>query len=453
MNKDLNPTVLIVDDDAFLREHIQGILQSVGYESTKACDGREAIEGLGSKPDLVLLDLNLPEASGLEVLAVAQAKYPDIPIIVVSGTEDVLDAVAALKAGATDYIHKPFESEELLARVKEVFRLRSLERENTDLRSAFQIGPRIELIATSERGKDLIRLAERSAQVDSTVLITGPSGTGKSAIAQWIHSRSAKAGGAFVCVSCGALPRDLIESELFGHEKGAFTGADRARAGRFESASGGTLFLDEIGELPLDLQPKLLNVLQDRTITRLGSSKAKPFDARVIAATNRDLSVAVEEGAFREDLFYRLNVLHLQAPSLSDRRSDIKPLVEQKLSMITARLGLSNLTMSPEGMEALVGYGWPGNIRELENVLERAIVFAQSDQIRIEDLSYLRPAKQGPIHANLIGSTLAELERQAIQQTLESVNGNRSEAARLLGVSERTIYSRLKDYGAGAEAI
>ena len=447
MTKNRNPSVLIVDDDAFLREHIRGVIGSAGYESIEAGDGKEAIVQLGSKPDLVLLDLNLPQASGLEVLGVARAKYPEIPVIVVSGTGEVLDAVAALKNGATDYIHKPFETEELLARMKEVFRRKALEQENSDLKSTFAIGPKIELIAQSKQGIDLVHLAERSAQVDSTVLITGPSGTGKSVIAQWIHANSDRASAPFVCVSCGALPRDLIESELFGHEKGAFTGADRARAGRFESACGGTLFLDEIGELPLDLQPKLLNVLQDRMITRLGSTEARVFDARLIAATNRDLAVAVDEGAFREDLYYRLNVLRLQVPPLCQRQSDIAPLVEQKLAMITSRLGIPNLEISPDAMDLFLGYSWPGNVRELENVLERAIVFAKDGRIGVEDLHHLRQTSQSPQSTQLVGSTLAELEKRAILQTLEAVSGNRSQAAQQLGVSERTIYSRLKEYG------
>ena len=447
MNKKCKTNVLIVDDDAFMREHIRGVLLSAGYESTEAGDGKEAIDKLGSKPDLVLLDLNLPQASGLEVLGFARSKHPDIPVIVVSGTGEVLDAVAALKNGATDYIHKPFETEELLARVKEVFRRKTLEQENMDLRSAFAIGPKIELIAQSEQGKNLVHLAERSSQVNSTVLITGPSGTGKSIIARWIHANSDRASAPFVCVSCGALPRDLIESELFGHEKGAYTGADQARAGRFESACGGTLFLDEIGELPLDLQPKLLNVLQDRVITRLGSTHARVFDARVIAATNRDLAVAVDEGTFREDLYYRLNVLRLQVPPLCQRQSDIAPLLEQKLSLITARLGIQRLEIEPDAMDLFLAYDWPGNVRELENVLERAIVFAKDGRIRVADLSQLRRSSTSAFPTNLVGRTLAEIEQQAILQTLESVNGSRSQAALQLGVSERTIYSRLKEYG------
>lgn len=446
MKRDLNQTVLVVDDDPFVREFVAGVLGDAGLSSIEASDGREAIAALSPDLGLILLDLQMPEASGLDVLSVIRARASAVPVIVISGTGEVEDAVSALKHGAIDYISKPFGAEELIARVREVLRRRELESENTELRSAFRPAQSVNLIAESERGSALLGLARKASGVDSTVLITGPSGTGKSALAQWIHQHSDRARGPFVCVSCGAIPRELIESELFGHEKGAFTGADQPRVGRFESAAQGTLFLDEVGELPLDMQPKLLNVLQDRQFTRVGSSESRPFNGRVIAATNRDLSIAVEEGEFREDLYYRLNVLHMQVPRLADRRDDIPGIVEQKLRLIAQRLGLVPVRVSEEAMGALRAHDWGGNVRELENVLERAVVYSDTGSIEINNLGLhqRRPQKNNAPH--LTGMTMAQIERMAIEQTLESVGGRRAEAARILGVSERTIYNRLREY-------
>lgn len=442
-------TILIADDDPFIREFIARTLHSGGIGCVEADDGKSAIEKLDPSLDLVLLDLQMPHATGLEVLSIARRRCPNVPVIMISGTGEVEDAVSALKHGATDYISKPFAAEELLARVREVLRRRALENENEDLRSAFSLGRHINLVADSSLGTRMLDQARKAAQVDSTVLITGSSGTGKSALAQWIHQHGPRADAPFVCVSCGAIPRELIESELFGHEKGAFTGADRARVGRFESASTGTLFLDEVGELPIDMQPKLLNVLQDRSFTRVGSSDARAFHGRVIAATNKDLGLAVEEGKFREDLYYRLNVLHMEVASLQDRRDDIPGIVTQKLGDITRRLGHGSMTLTDEAMNALSMHNWPGNVRELENVLERAVVYADRSTIDLETLGLRSRTPIKSSKLSLIGLTLAEIERLAIEQTLESVNGRRAEAARLLGVSERTIYNRLREFEHG----
>lgn len=442
-------TILIADDDPFLREYIAQTLEPSGCVCVEAEDGKAAIEMLRPELDLVLLDLQMPHASGLEVLSIARRRCPDVPVMVISATGEVEDAVSALKHGATDYISKPFAAEELLARVRETLRRRALESENEDLRSTFSPGRHIDLIANSTLGSQMLDRAKKAAQVDSTVLITGSSGTGKSALAQWIHQQGTRAEEPFVCVSCGAVPRELIESELFGHEKGAFTGADRARIGRFESAANGTLFLDEVGELPMDMQPKLLNVLQDRSFTRVGSSEARGFHGRVIAATNKDLSIAVEEGEFREDLYYRLNVLHMEVPSLKDRRDDIPGIVTQKLGDITSRLSLDAMELSGAAMDAMVGHAWPGNVRELENVLERAVVYADGSIIGAESLGLRAHPTASSSKLSLVGHTLAELERLAIEQTLASVDGRRADAARMLGVSERTIYNRLREYEQG----
>lgn len=451
MNDHRKPAVLVADDDPFIREIISAAISGTGRSVVEAGDGAEAIGALLPSLELILLDLQMPGASGLEVLAVARRKCPDVPVIVISGTGEVAHAVAALKHGAADYISKPFTTEELIARVDDAFRRRALETENRELRSTFARSLSIELVAGSERGGELIDRASKAAAVGSTVLITGGSGTGKSALAQWIHQQGPRASGPFVSVSCGAIPRELIESELFGHEKGAFTGADSARVGRFESANGGTLFLDEIGELPLDLQPKLLNALQDRQVSRLGSSESQAVDVRIIAATNRDLAIAVEERAFREDLFYRINVLRLEVPTLAERRDDIPALVDQKLRVIADRLGITPPTFDPAAVEKLQGHSWPGNVRELENVLERAIVFTDGSAIGAEDLnlSSLSEVRAGAAPV-LTGLRLAEIERMAITQALAAVGGKRAEAAQMLGVSERTIYNRLREYDAEA---
>lgn len=440
--------MLVADDDEFVREHVVGVLGSIGLHTISARDGREAISQISSDIDAAIIDLDMPGASGLEVLAVAIARAPGLPVIILSGAGEVQDAVLALKRGAFDYITKPFDPDELHARVREAVRVSRLETENAALRSVHaSVGASVTLIAKAPVSRALVERAERCASVDSTVLITGPSGTGKSVLARWIHQRGDRADRPFVSVNCGALPRELIESELFGHEKGAFTGATSTRIGRFEAAEGGTLFLDEIGELPLDLQPKLLNVIQDRAVTRLGSAREVPVNVRLIAATNTDLHRAIEERTFREDLFYRLNVLTLEVPALRVRTEDIVPLAQHTIGRIAARLGIDPPAISPEALRGLEQHAWPGNVRELENVLERAMVFAGDGRIGLADLGTLSASPRGPRESELIGVNLAELEKRAILATLAAYGGNRGGAATALGVSERTIYNRLKEYG------
>ncbi|MEM1186130.1 MAG: sigma-54 dependent transcriptional regulator [Planctomycetota bacterium] len=440
--------VLVADDDDFVREHVCEVLKSRGLEPVPAVDGADAIQSLDGSLDAAIVDLDMPGASGLEVLAVAMTKTAGLPVIILSGAGEVADAVAALKRGAFDYITKPFDEEELAARIREALRVSKLQSENATLRaSASESAEPVRLIATGEASKRLVALAERCAGVDSTVLITGPSGTGKSVLARWIHQHGQRSAGPFVTVNCGALPRELIESELFGHEKGAFTGAVSSRVGRFEAASRGTLFLDEIGELPLDLQPKLLSAIQDRAVTRLGSTEEVSVDVRLIAATNKDLQEAVSEKAFREDLYYRLNVLTLQVPALRARPEDIIPIAEHTVERIARRLGMPVPSLDASTAAALKAHTWPGNVRELENVLERAMVFSTEDRLRPEDLGTLVASRERLSDDDFVGMTLADLEKRAILATLAAFGGNRGETANALGVSERTIYNRLKEYG------
>ena len=438
-------TILIADDDEFVRDHLKLLLSSDHHHVVTAVDGTEAIARLSEHFDVAVLDLNMPGASGLEVLSVARRKHPHSPVIMLSGEGEAADAEAALKQGAFDYITKPFDPDELLAKIREATRLSRLEDENASLRAAHgTAGEPVEMIAASDLSQKMLGSATRCAGVDSTVLITGPSGTGKSVLARWIHQQSPRAASPFVTVNCGAIPRELIESELFGHEKGSFTGASTARAGKFEAADGGTLFLDEIGELPIELQPKLLSVLQERRVSRVGASKEAHVDVRIIAATNRDLASAVQERSFREDLFYRLNVLTLELPALRLRREDIVPIAQSMLQRLARRLGGATPTLADDAIAALESHDWPGNVRELENCLERAAVFADGPEIVADDLSISTTPGTTLTDDELVGLTLSELERKAIIATLEAYGGNRAAAAKALGVSERTVYNRLK---------
>lgn len=447
--------VLVADDDQFALDFAAVALESIGIEVLRAVDGKEAVEKLDSSLDAILLDLDMPEATGLEVLRVASSKAAGVPVVVLSATGEVDDAVVALKQGAFDFITKPCDAEGITSGVKAAFRATGFRATGFGGSDAAELASgerrpqtRISIVSESERSQAVLSRAERCARVDSTVLVTGPSGTGKSMLARWVHEQGVRREGPFVTVNCGALPRELIESELFGHMKGAFTGAHQDRIGRFEAANGGTLFLDEIGELPIDLQPKLLSALQSRSSTRVGGTAEVSHDVRLIAATNRDLEAAIEQGSFREDLYYRLNVLTIEMPALRERVDDILPLAELTLGRIADRLGLQGWSLSEEARKAICGYRWPGNVRELENVLERAAVFCDRYEIGVEDLYLPVAGTAGPSDASLVGVSLAELEKRAILATLESTGGNRAEAARLLGVSERTIYNRLKEFSA-----
>ena len=441
--------ILVADDDPLARESVCHYLQRGGYQTVVAEDGRQAMERMSDDIPIALLDLDMPKASGLDCLEFLREKFPDTQAIVISGGSDISDAVAAMKQGAIEYVTKPFDPDELLTHVAQAAKNASLLHENRNLRAA--MGQSISASGFSARSvasKKLLVQLERIAARDSTVLIMGESGTGKTTIARMIHQHGPRAEQPFVAVNCASLPRDLIESELFGHARGAFTGAVNERPGRAEIADGGTLFLDEIGDLPLELQPKLLTFLQDRTLQRVGSNDIKRVDVRVIAATHQDLAGMCQQKRFRQDLFYRLNVLSLDVPSLSQRREDLADLASSVLQRIAGRHGNGALQLDASAIERLQAHDWPGNIREFENVLERASAFCDGNLItaevlQIDDRQISSQASETTA-TSLAGRTLAEIEALAILETLAACDGNKARSARELGISEKSIYNKMR---------
>lgn len=447
--------VLIADDDPVTCQVLQRHLTLAGYETVVAEDGRQAMQLMDDEISVALFDLEMPYASGLECLRKVQATRDYISVIVISGKGNLQDAVAAMKEGAFDYISKPFDSDELTARVHQAARATKLARENQSLREAVApVSPSFDFVAKAPLTKQMLKQITKAAKLDSTIMLTGESGTGKTTIARMIHQPGARADGPFITVNCASLPRDLVEAELFGHIKGAFTGAVNDRPGRAEIADGGTLFLDEVGDMPLELQPKLLTFLQDRTFQRIGSNKVYSVDVRLIAATHQDLAAMCRENRFREDLYFRLNVIALHVPALRDRPEDIPDLIEQILQRISRRRGSAAPVCDPAAVVALQRHSWNGNVRELENVLERASAFCENNTITLDDLAFPgsimpldSPAETPDTSQNLAGSTLENLEKQAILDTLQATGGNKAEAARRLGISEKSIYNKLKRFG------
>ncbi len=442
--------ILVVDDEATQRELVSGYLKKHGYEVVTAADGERALELFRREPvELILTDQRMPNFSGLELLKAARAINPEIYVIVMTAYGNVGSAVEAMQAGAADYLTKPLQLEELLHKVERVCERHRLYVENRELREELQERHRIEgIIGDSGQMLEVTSLVRRVAPSEATVLIRGESGTGKELIAKAIHYASPRAAKPLIRLNCAALPENLLESELFGHEKGSFTGAVATRKGRFESADGGTLFLDEIGDLPLHLQAKLLRVLQEKEFERVGSSHPLKVDVRVLSATHRDLERLMKSGQFREDLYYRLNVVTIVLPPLRERRQDLPALMDHFLRRFAAKNGKTIRGFSHEAREALLRYDYPGNVRELENLIERAVVLTRDDVIDRSDLpltleeSEARDDKETHLIAAVEG-----LERRMIKDALACAGGIQTRAAELLGITERALRYKLAKYG------
>jgi DNA-binding NtrC family response regulator len=444
------PHLVVADDDETVRNLLTMQAERGGFTVQSAENGAEALDLVNDDTDVVLLDLQMPVLDGFGALERLAQEHPGLPAVVLTSVDEASDAVRAMKLGALDYLTKPFDPEELLAVLRNARRLRAAERENEQLREAIGgRGPAVEIVADSESMQEVISQATKVASLDSTILLTGESGVGKGMLARHIHANSGRGDQPFVTVSCPTLPRELLESELFGHEKGAFTGAVRRRRGKIEMARGGTLFLDEIGDLPIDLQPKLLNVLQERQFQRLGGEENLEADVRVIAATNLDLEQRMKEGQFREDLFYRLSVIPIEVPPLRERLEELRGLSDVMLKRIAQRGGRRNVKLSREAVAAMQAYDWPGNVRQLENVLERSAAFCEGGVVELKDLpGAVRGSEpSGRVPAGIGGIALSDLERESLIQTLKLCNGNKAETARRLEITEKSVYNKLKRHG------
>ena len=442
--------VLLVDDDVTAREALAKFLEQNGYVVDQADDGVAALERLVERPaDVVVTDLMMPRMDGMALLTSIREQYPHLPVVMATSSEELGTAITAMRAGAEDYLTKPVDLDALELAAERALERREVRVEAENLRR--QIRERDSeglrgLIGTSPAMQKVYRVARQVAPSRATVLITGESGTGKGELARAIHALSPRADKPFVALHCAALAESLLESELFGHEKGAFTGAERRRAGRFEQANGGTLFLDEIGEISLQTQVKLLRVLQERTFERVGGNEQVTVDVRLVAATNRDLTAAVRDGKFREDLFYRLNVVHVEMPPLRLRGGDVLVLADHFLRKYALENHRRIDGLSEGAREKLLQSRWPGNVRALENAIERAVVLAAGPIIEADDLP-IESTLDGLGPLRIPGSTMAEIERYAIVKTLEAAGGSTSKAAELLDISVRTIQYRLHEYG------
>jgi two-component system, NtrC family, response regulator AtoC len=446
--------VLVIDDEAGLRHTLQLILQEEGYEVQTAEDGENGLRiALAETPDLILCDIRMPRLDGLGFVARYEEAGGGALVLMMSAYGTIDTAIEAMRRGAYDYISKPFNADEVVLCLRKAEEREQLRREVKRLRQRVREPEGFDnVIARSAVMKEVIALGSRVAAFPSTVLITGESGTGKEAIARGVHTASPRTDGPFVAVNCGAIPENLLESELFGHEKGAFTGADRAREGLVREADGGTLFLDEIGELPIQLQVKLLRVLQERRVRRVGGSIEQPVDVRVLAATSRDLIEEVRGGRFREDLYYRINVVHLHLPPLRARTQDIPPLVEHFVQRHAERLGIRPGPVGSDLLAALAAYSWPGNVRELENVVERALILSGGTpgvehlppHVRSGTPLFQVSTDDGDLS---VKRRLPALEAELITRALQQCGGNRTRAAELLELSVRALSYKIQDYG------
>jgi two-component system response regulator AtoC len=450
--------ILVVDDDRTIRRNLAKLVEAEGYRASEAVDGDDALAKIRSEgPAAVLLDLKMPGRDGLSVLEELGPALADLPVIVVTAFGGSAPAIEAMRRGAYDYLTKPFDLDEVVLTLKRALRQRALAAEVRELRSRtddHETPPDTapEMVGESAAMRDVYKAIGRAAATEEPVLIVGESGTGKELVATALHRHSRRGGGPFVRVNCGALPEGLIESELFGHERGAFTGADRMRPGRFERANGGTIFLDEVGELPASAQAKLLRVLQQREFERVGGTEILKADARVVSATHRDLPKEVAAGRFREDLYYRLNVVRIAIPPLRERPEDITPLAEQILRRLERKYGWAGLSLSPEALAEIRAKPWPGNVRQLENALARAAIAARGRAILPEHIEADQPgdpslaAPGDPIEELPLRALLAEVERRAIRRALTACNGNRTKTAERLGISRRQLFDKIREY-------
>jgi DNA-binding NtrC family response regulator len=445
--------ILVVDDDAAMRDYLREELEHEGFRVEVAGSGRAGVERVKQGGvDLVVSDVKMPDLDGLDLLREVREVQPAPYVITITAFGSIDTAIRAVKLGAFDYVTKPFEIEQLVLVIDKALSEQSLRSEVARLREEVARSVRFEnIIGRSRSMQEVFALIRRVAGSQASVLITGESGTGKELVARALHAHSPRANRPFVAVNCAAIPETLLESDLFGYKRGAFTDAKQDKAGLFVEANGGTIFLDEIGELPLTLQPKLLRALQEREIRPLGGTKSERVDIRLITATNRHLEKRLKEGRFREDLFYRLNVIHIHLPPLRDRAEDVLPLAEHFLTRSAERAGKPLRSFKETAKKLLLAHAWPGNVRELENVVERAVALAEGDIVTPEDLPPAlreRKSQDRLTSALMQGLTLEELERQYIQRVLEAEGGNKTRAAQRLGLDRKTLYRKLEEYAA-----
>jgi two-component system response regulator HydG len=448
--------VLVAEDDKNLCELLEVGLARRGFRISWCLSATAALEELGSADyDVVLADVNMPGMGGIELCERVGATRPDVPVVVITAFGSLETAIAAIRAGAYDFVTKPVEIEVLALTLERAAQHRALRQEVQRLQDEVGASRKLgDLVGGSPAMKSVYDLVERVAASDASVLVSGESGTGKEGVARALHRLSRRAGGPFVAINCAAMPETLLESELFGHARGAFTDAKAPHVGLFAKADGGTLFLDEIGDMPIGLQPKLLRALQERRVRPVGGNAAEvPFDARIIAATNHDLDTLVEERRFREDLYYRINVIHVALPPLRARGSDVLLLAQHFVGHFAAQAGKNVVGLSPPAAERLLAYAWPGNVRELSNAIERAIALARYDRVMVEDLpervqsyrsSHVIVAAEDP--SQLV--PMEEVERRYVLRVMEAVSGNKTLAAQILGYDRKTLYRKLERYGA-----
>ncbi len=447
-------TILVADDEKNIREGLGAYLELDGYDAILASDGKEAIQEIErSGVDLLITDLRMPALSGGELLKIVASRYPSIPVIVLTGHGTVEDAVEAMRNGAYDFITKPVNLDHLSLLIKRALERKELARRNEELLQEIESQKKISsIVGHSPAIRRIFELVRKVAPTKASVLITGESGVGKELVADALHNLSPRSDKPFIKVHCAALAESLLESELFGHEKGSFTGAQARKKGRFELANEGTLFLDEIGEINQNVQIKILRVLQEKRFERVGGEESLEVDVRVVAATNRDLKEEIQKGAFREDLYYRLNVVNIHVPPLRERKDDIPLLAQAFLAEFASDNGKAIDGFDPKARAAIFAYGWPGNVRELRNCIESAVVMASGPLIGMDDLPPgVRKSAEESVVRIPIGSSLSDAEKALIRDTLAAQGGNKSKTAEILGIGRKTLYQKIQEYGLDSE--